>query len=220
MKFIFNILIIFIIVIVLAFVFFGKQILETVGTYVIKTEVNINNVKFIPYKFLFRLNGIEIKSKKVFFPTGTVSLFPLNMHFNGINFDNNILSEDDFFIDILRHDAWEIEISFQNLKLNKIDKSFIKGSVKGNISGKYNGIMLFLSGIFYINNIVYTGGGVDFLNISKEEVMDLIEKHDGNLQLDFTYKGPIEGMDNINNYKPGAKTMQLIGSYIVRRILS
>lgn len=221
MKLLIKIFFILIIIIIIALYLWGDFFLEHVGSYALRTPLDIREVRFLPHRFIFKLYGINLSEKRIFIKEGVLSLIPLRGEFYGLRLaDKILLRERNFSLDISRHNGWEINLFFKGVDISKFNRGFEKGKVNGTVEGVYSRGNCALYGILYLNNIVYSDSEESFLGISSEDLKKLIEIQGGHLELDFTYKGPINEFDQLYRYKPGRKTMNLIKKYIVDKFLS
>lgn len=216
MRLLIKIFVLLIILILIILSILGEYLLEGIGSKILGTPLDINQVKFLPHKLIFKLYGINMPEKYVLFPAGMISLVPPRLEFYGLKcMDKILLGGKGFSLFITRHNGWEINVFFKGVDLGKLDYGFKKGEINGSVDGIYSGGNCELYGTIYLKNIIYSDSGGNFLNISPDELRELIELYDGQLELDFTYKGPVNKIDELYRYRPGKKTMGLIRKYFV-----
>lgn len=219
MRLLIKLFLFFLILILIAMYFRGDFFLEKAGTYILNTTVEISKVKFIPRRFAFKLYGIDLPKKNILFPTGSVFLFPPKLELYGLKFkDKILLNKKNFSGEIFWRNNWQVGILFKGVDLTKFGHGFEKGVVSGTIDGSYTGGNLGFYGLFHLNEISYSDSESSFLGISSEEFQKLIDMHNGHLELDFTYKGPIDKIDELYRYRPGKKTMSLVRDYLIQNL--
>lgn len=220
MRLLIKIFILLIVFILIVLSIWGEYLLEGIGSKILGTPIDINRLKFLPHKLIFKLYGINMPEKYILFLAGTISLFPQRLEFYGFKFmDKILLGQKDFSLCVSRHNGWEINGFFKGVDLTKLDYGFKKGEINGSVDGIYNSGNCEFYGILYLNNIIYSDSGGNFLGISADELRELIEKYNGRLELDFTYKGPINKVDELYRYKPGRKTIGLIKTYLLKKVV-
>lgn len=219
MKLLIRLFLLLVIVLLFVLMVWGKPILEGISSHVLKTPVNINKAKFVPYKLTFELHGINIPKKNLIIPSGTIRLVPPRLEFYGLKFmDNIILDTKQFSVSISLYKHWEINALFSGIDLSKLNYSFKKGELSGTIDGTYAKRNCEFYGLVNLSNIIYSDRDAVILGMSSEELEDIINARNGHIELDFAYRGPIDKMDELNRYAPGRKTMALIKTYVVDKI--
>lgn len=212
-----------ILLIILGLIFlavFGDWLLENIGARVLRTDVDINKVKFSSTGLVFRLYGINLPKKNIIISTGKISLFPPRLEFYGLKIKNEILlGERSFSIDISRHRNWEISVLFKGVDLSRLGYGFKKGELSGTVDGIYIRGNCELYGVLSIKNIGFLDLDGEFLGISFRDLEELSRIYNGKLELDFTYNGPIGKIDEFYRYMPGRKTMGLVKTYLLKKVL-
>lgn len=215
---------IFVILIILVLVFlgiWGGRALEKIGTYILQTPLDINHVRFIPHRLMFKLYGIDLPEKNIFIPLGAISVLPPRLELNGLKIkDKIILGGRNFYINISRHRNWEISVLFKGVDITKFDYRFRKGEIGGFVEGVYVEGDCKLYGVLNLKNIIYSDTGSSFLGISSSEFQKIIEIYKENLVLDFAYNGPLNEITELYRYRPGKKTFALLKRYLIEKVLS
>lgn len=194
----------------------GGWALERIGTYILQTPVDINRVKFIPHRLVFRLYGIDLQEKYILIPSGTISIFPPGLQLSGLKVrDKILLGERGFSVDISRHRDWEIGVLFSGVDLGKLGLGFKKGELRGHVDGIYAEGNCELYGVLNLNNIIYSDTDSEILGISSSEFQKIIDTKGGNIELDFTYNGPVNEITELYRYRPGKKTLALIKKFLL-----
>lgn len=221
MRLLIRSFILLVVVILIILTLWGGLILEKVGSHFLDTSININRFKFIPYKVRFYLYGINLAEKDIIIPVGTISFIPPKIEFYGLRFANNIiLSEKKFSAYISLHRNWEVDIFFKDIDLNKLDYRFKNGIASGHINGIYTNRNCEFHGMLKMDKLVYSDSETVFLSISSKELDELIKTHNGTLELDFTYKGPVDEINELHRYMPGRKTIGLVRDLLLNKISS
>lgn len=196
----------------------GGPALEKTLTYILQTQVDISRAKFAPHRFMFKLYGIDMPEKDILITLGTLSLFPIRVELYGLKIEDKIiLGPKDFWVDISRHRGWEINGLFKGVDLGRMDYGFVKGEIRGAIEGVYMGGNCKFYGTLQLRNIIYSDTNGRFLGIPSGEFKKIIDIYNGNLELDFTYSGPLNGIDELYRYRPGRKTLALIKRYLLSK---
>ena len=50
------------------------------------------------------------------------------------------------------------------------------------------------------------------------KIVEFIKAHNGSIDLDFTYKGPLNELNNPLRYRPGPKIIRTLGAYLIKKI--
>lgn len=212
-----------VLLIILCFIFlsiFGDWFLEKIGTRLLDTDVDINRVKFSPIELVFTIYGINLPDKNIIIPTGKIFLFPPRLEFYGLIVKDRIsLGERDFSMDIWRHRDWKISVLFKKVALRRLGYGFKKGEISGTVDGNYTRGNCKLYGLLNINNIGFMDLDGEFLGISFRDIEELSRACDGKIELDFTYNGPLGELDKLYRYKPGRRTMALVNTHLLRKVL-
>lgn len=212
----------FVLLIILALVFlsiWGGWTLEKIGTYILQTPVDINRVKFIPHRLVFKLYGVNLPEKDILMPLGNISLFPPRLQLHGLKIrDKTLLNEKGFLFEISRSKNWDISAMFKGVNLSRLGYGFQKGQVSGVVNGYYISGNCRFYGIVELRDVIYSSSNGGFLGISSSEFQEIIDTKNGNIELDFTYNGPIDGLMDLYRYKPGKKTFTLIKEYLLGKI--
>lgn len=219
MKSLIEIFIFLIILILIVLSIWGGWLLENISTHILQSDVDINQVRFIPHRLEFKLYGINLPEKDILIPTGRIFLFPPRLEFYGLKvMDKILLGERGFSVSVTRRKYWEINLLFKGVDLGKLDYGFEKGGLSGVVDGIYTGGNCEFYGVLYLKDIIYSDSDNVFLGISSDELKELIEIYNGKLELDFTYKGPIGEITELYRYRPGKKTMGLVKRYILKKV--
>lgn len=205
-------------VLVLVFFLWPGPILERIGTYLLNTPVKIDKAWYGRYKG-FKLRGIGLHEKGVFFKSGAINIIPPALELSGLKLtDKIILDEKKFYAKIIRKKNWDVTILLRDVDLSKFEYGFEKGKADADIGGICKEGICDVYGILRLEKIVYSDSNSSFLGISSEEFQKLMEDNNGKIELDFTYKGPLDGLDSVSNYSPGRKTFQLVASIVMQKM--
>lgn len=218
MKLLIKIFFLLAIVLFTILIIWADPILEKAGSRILNTPVKINQVRFSPAKLCFELYGIDIREKNILFPSGELHLILPGLKLHGLKLMENILGEKNFCMEISRHRNWEINIFVKGADLSRAGFGFEKGEISGDIEGIYRDGSCILSGIMRLKNVVFSDTDSEFLGMSAEEFEEILKIYKGEVELDFTYRGPPDEIDNPSNYSPGRKSINLLAAIAIVKL--
>jgi hypothetical protein len=198
--------------------FFRKPILENLGSRVLRTKVEISSIDVIPYKLALKLNGIKVPKEKLFIQDGMLYVIPLKLVLYGAKVGNSInLQRENFIIRIYRKWGWKFDVFLKGIDIKKFDNGFKSGVLNGYVNGKYKRQLDFC-GTIVLKNIVLSDLQDEYFGIAATDVKEIIKNNQDKIEIDFLYNGPISDIRNLTRYRPGQKTVQLIKSFILKKI--
>jgi len=220
MKAVIKILLLIGVLLLTVLFIWAKPILETVGTNVLDRPLKIKKARFVPYKLSFQMEGISIPDEKVFFPKGTISLIPLKITLKGIKAPSPVnIGEENFTVMVTRKLGWQLDAVIKNYDLRKIagDYGVKKGTLNGRVQGTYKKKTLFLDGIMSFGDIS-VDNNQELFGLTADDIKSILKQNRGRVEMDFTYKGPPDQLDNWTYYQPGKKSMSLLSAYLIKRL--
>ncbi len=215
----------------------GSDLAEALGSRILDTEVRVEKARFIPWRLQMLLRGISLPQWQVNFPQATVSLFPLRMNLTGVGLLEKIsVPPESFELVVTKRKEWDINLFFQDIDLCSpawegirpgmatayLKNGFVEGTVRGYYSPEKDK--------YYLNcNLRFNGlvlaeieslPEIDFMGISEEDLIEIVESNDGVIVVDFSYSGPADELDQIYNYRPGKKLISLLARQMIKKKLS
>lgn len=242
MKLLIKVVIVSIIVIVLVLylglTIYGKGLVTNIASGVLHTDVEIARVKFVPLRVALQLYEINIPKWKMIFPKGIIHLVPLRLQLHGLETMKELeISEDKLSLRVqaknllFKQRIWKFALDFKNVDLldlsSKWPEAWSWGFTSGTLDGKIDGVFsdekgCRLYGLLHFYNMAYDeSGSVESkgpLGIPIEEIVEFIDAHRGSIDIDFTYKGPLNELNNPSRYRPGPKIIRSLGAYLIKKI--
>jgi len=220
MKLVIKAILLIMVLVITALLIWAKPIIETIGTRLADTQIKIEKVRFVPLTLSFKMKGISIPSEEIFFPKGTINLIPLRVTVKGIKARYPInIDEKNFSVRISRKIGWSIDARIKDYDLTKIAASYgvKKGKVNGTVQGAYKKNTLSLNGFIVLDGIVVEETQ-EIFGLTSEDIKSILKQKKGRIEMDFTFNGPPDKLDNWTYYQPGKKTLGLISIYLAKKL--
>lgn len=215
-KFILFVLFIIFAVSILA----NRIIIEKTASHFLHTPVKIESSRIILKGPCIAVNNVSIAKYEILISEAYLYFFPPKFVCNSLNYKNILFfKKPDFSFIIFLKNGWQFELLLKNIMLDKISQGIAKGLAKCNLKGFIKDKNLEFSGDVVLSEVVLLKKDFEIYDLSNDEIEDILQKNNRIVDIDFTYKGPIDKFGNIMFYKPGKKIMSLIKTYLLDKLI-
>lgn len=229
-------IVVIVLVVYIGLAIYSKPLLTNIASRVLHTDIEIARVKFLPKRLALQLDRISIPEWKMVFHKGVIHLAPLKLHLQGLQITKELtLREDKLSFRVQAKELfskpsiWDVNMTFKNVDLIDLSSiwpevwsyGFSKGTLDGIIDGTYSGKNCKFYGVLHFYNMVYNEPSTERpkgpLGIPIEEIVEFIQDNNGSIDLDFTYKGPLDDLNDPFRYRPGPKIIRSLGTYLIKK---